>query len=156
MITSKYRLNDQKQYAIFCKEITKVYGSQTVIDHIDLKIQHGSIFGLLGPNGAGKTTIIKILTGLTLPTYGNAYVAQYNVAKEPLKVKENIGWISSEVILDDSLTMMENIWLQSKLQDIGKKWKEKAKILLKYFELDETGNKKVGQFSTGMRKNWKS
>ena len=152
MITAKYGLNQQKQYAVFCNEITKVYDSQTVVNHINLKIQQGSIFGLLGPNGAGKTTIIKILTGLTLPTYGNAYVAQYNVVKDPLKVKENIGWISSEVILDDSLTMMENIWLQSKLQDIGKEWKEKAKILLKYFELDETGNKKVGQFSTGMRK----
>lgn len=152
MITAKYGLNQQKQYAVFCNEITKVYDSQTVVNHINLKIQQGSIFGLLGPNGAGKTTIIKILTGLTPPTYGNAYVAQYNVVKDPLKVKENIGWISSEVILDDALTMMENIWLQSKLQDIGKEWKERAKILLKYFELDETGNKKVGQFSTGMRK----
>ena len=152
MITAKYGLNKQKQYAVFCNEITKVYDSQTVVNHINLKIQQGSIFGLLGPNGAGKTTIIKILTGLTLPTYGNAYVSQYNVVKDPLKVKENIGWISSEVILDDALTMMENIWLQSKLQDIGKQWKERAKILLKYFELDETGNKKVGQFSTGMRK----
>ena len=145
-------MNEQKQYAIFCKEITKIYGSQTVVNQISLKIQCGSIFGLLGPNGAGKTTIIKMLTGLTLPTSGNAYVAQYDVVKDSLKVKENIGWISSEVILDDSLTMMENIWLQSKLQDIGKEWKEKAKILLKYFELEETGNKKVGQFSTGMRK----
>jgi ABC-2 type transport system ATP-binding protein len=152
LITSKHRLNEQKQYAIFCNEITKIYGSQTVVNHINLKIQQGSIFGLLGPNGAGKTTIIKMLTGLTRPTYGNAYVAQYNVIKDPLKVKENIGWISSEVILDESLTMMENIWLQSKLQDIGKEWKEKAKILLKYFELEETGNKKVGHFSTGMRK----
>jgi len=152
LITAKYGLNKQKQYAVFCNEITKVYDSQTVVNHINLKIQQGSIFGLLGPNGAGKTTIIKILTGLTLPTYGNAYVSQYNVVKDPLKVKENIGWISSEVILDDALTMMENIWLQSKLQDIGKQWKERAKILLKYFELDETGNKKVGQFSTGMRK----
>ena len=152
MITAKYGLNKQKQYAVFCNEITKVYDSQTVVNHINIKIQQGSIFGLLGPNGAGKTTIIKILTGLTLPTYGNAYVSQYNVVKDPLKVKENIGWISSEVILDDALTMMENIWLQSKLQDIGKQWKERAKILLKYFELDETGNKKVGQFSTGMRK----
>ena len=152
MITPKYGINEQKQYAICCNEITKVYDSQIVVNQINLEIQNGSIFGLLGPNGAGKTTIIKILTGLTTPTYGNAYVSQYNVVKDPLKVKESIGWISSEVILDDSLTMMENIWLQSKLHDIGKEWKKKAKILLKYFELDETGNKKVGQFSTGMKK----
>ncbi|MGN6623665.1 MAG: ATP-binding cassette domain-containing protein, partial [Candidatus Nitrosocosmicus sp.] len=137
---------------IICNGLTKNYGSQIAVDHIDLKIKDGSIFGLLGPNGAGKTTIIKMLTGLTNPTNGEAYVADYNVVKDVVKVKENIGWISSEVILDDSLTTMENIWLQSKLHGIGKQWKKKATELLKYFELDETDKKKVGQFSTGMRK----
>ena len=93
-----------------------------------------------------------MLTGLSQPTEGIAYVAGYNVAKESLKVKENIGWVASEVILDDSLTLMENIWIQSKLHDIGKNWKQKAESLIKYFELDERDDKKVGQFSTGMRK----
>jgi ABC-2 type transport system ATP-binding protein len=144
--------NDEFQYAIICTELTKVYDSKIAVDHIDLKIRYGSIFGLLGPNGAGKTTVIKMLTGLSQPTEGIAYVAGYNVAKESLKVKENIGWVASEVILDDSLTMMENIWIQSKLHDIGKKWKQKAESLIKYFELDESDDKKVGQFSTGMRK----
>ena len=146
-----YILNDQ-QHAIICSELTKVYGSRIAVDHIDLKIRYGSIFGLLGPNGAGKTTVIKMLTGLSSPTEGEAYVAGYNVTKESIKVKENIGWISSEVILDDSLTSMENIWIQSKLHDIGKGWKQKALNLMKYFELDERDDKKVGQFSTGMRK----
>jgi len=145
--------NDQSQYAIVCSELTKVYDSKKIaVDHIDLKIRYGSIFGLLGPNGAGKTTVIKMLTSLSRPTEGNAYVAGYNVAKESLKVKENIGWVASEVILDDSLTLLENIWIQSKLHDIGKKWKQKAISLIKYFELDERDDKKVGLFSTGMRK----
>ncbi len=144
--------NDQSQYAIICSELTKVYDSKIAVDHIDLSIRYGSIFGLLGPNGAGKTTVIKMLTGLSQPTEGNAYVAGYNVAKESLKVKENIGWVASEVILDDSLTSMENIWIQSKLHNIGKNWKQKAVSLMKYFELDESDDKKVGQFSTGMRK----
>src|SRR6476469_2807453 len=90
--------NDQSQYAIVCSELTKVYDSKKIaVDHIDLKIRYGSIFGLLGPNGAGKTTVIKMLTSLSRPTEGNAYVAGYNVAKESLKVKENIGWVASEV-----------------------------------------------------------
>ena len=144
--------NDQSQYAIICSELTKVYDSKIAVDHIDLKIRYGSVFGLLGPNGAGKTTVIKMLTGLSKPTEGDAYVAGYNVAKESLKVKENIGWVASEVILDDSLTLMENIWIQSKLHAIGKNWKQKAESLIKYFELDERDDKKVGQFSTGMRK----
>jgi ABC-2 type transport system ATP-binding protein len=144
--------NDEFQYAIICTELTKVYDSKIAVDHIDLKIKYGSIFGLLGPNGAGKTTVIKMLTSLSQPTEGIAYVAGYNVARESLKVKENIGWVASEVILDDSLTLMENIWIQSKLHDMGKNWKQKAVTLLKYFELDEKDDKKVGQFSTGMRK----
>jgi ABC-2 type transport system ATP-binding protein len=74
------------------------------------------------------------------------------VTKETFKVKENIGWVSSDVILDDSLTSMENIWIQSKLHNLGKECKQKAKTLMKYFEFDERDNKKVGQFSTGMRK----
>ncbi len=93
-----------------------------------------------------------MLTGLSRPTNGKACVAGYDVAKESLKVKENIGWVSSEVILDDSLNSMENIWIQSKLHNIGKNWKQKAITIMKYFELDEREDKKVGQFSTGMRK----
>jgi ABC-2 type transport system ATP-binding protein len=162
-LTAKYTLNDKnklkqqlsqqhQQYSIICNGLTKIYGSQIAVDHINLKIRHGSIFGLLGPNGAGKTTIIKMLTGLTKPSDGEAYICRYDIIKDVINVKENIGWISSEVILDDSLTIMENIWLQSKLHGIGKHWKKKAIELLKYFELDETDKKKVGQFSTGMRK----
>jgi ABC-2 type transport system ATP-binding protein len=129
-----------------------VYGSQTAVDQIDLQIKNGSIFGLLGPNGAGKTTVIKMLTGLSKPTQGKALVAGYDVTTHSLKVKENIGWISSEVILDDTLTIMENIWIQSRLHGLNNTWKKKALGLLKYLELDEKDNKKVGKFSTGMKK----
>ena len=122
------------------------------MDQINLQIKNGVIFGLLGPNGAGKTTVIKMLTGLSKPTGGKAWVAGYDVTTHSLKVKENIGWISSEVILDDSLTIMENIWIQAKLHSLNNTWKEKAIGLLKYLELDEKDNKKVGKFSTGMKK----
>lgn len=129
-----------------------MYGSQTAVYQINLQIKSGSIFGLLGPNGAGKTTVIKMLTGLSKPTQGKALVAGYDVTTHSLKVKENIGWISSEVILDDSLTIMENIWIQSRLHSLNNTWKKKAVGLLKYLELDEKDNKKVGKFSTGMKK----
>lgn len=143
---------NNQQYAIRCEGLCKIYDSKVVVDHVDLKIKHGSIFGLLGPNGAGKTTIIKMLTGLSKPSEGEAFVANYDVYKESIKIKENIGWVSSDVILDDSLNMMENIWIQSKLHDLGKEWKEKASSLLDYLELNINNKKKVSQFSTGMRK----
>ena len=141
-----------KNLAIHCEGLSKVYGSQTVVDNLSLEISYGSIFGLLGPNGAGKTTLIKILTGLAKSTRGRALVAGFDTNNQPIKVKENIGWISSEVILDESLTIMENIRIQAKLHNIGKGWKDRAISLLKYFELKDTKVKKVEKLSTGMKK----
>jgi ABC-2 type transport system ATP-binding protein len=138
--------------AIQCKGISKIYGSLRVIDNLDLVIKYESIFGLLGPNGAGKTSLIKILTGLTKPTKGKAYVAGHDADTQSLKVRENIGWISSEVILDESLTVMENIHIQARLHNIGKGWKEKATNLLEYLELKDVDQKRVGKLSTGMKK----
>lgn len=93
-----------------------------------------------------------MLTGLSKPTQGRAMVAGYDVTTHSLRVKENIGWISSEVILDDSLTLMENIWIQAKLHSLNNTWKKKATDLLKYLGLDEKDKKRVGKFSTGMKK----
>jgi ABC-2 type transport system ATP-binding protein len=138
--------------AIQCKGISKIYGSLKVIDDLDLEIKYESIFGLLGPNGAGKTSLIKMLTGLTKPTNGKAYVAGHDTDTQSLKVRENIGWISSEVILDESLTVMENIHIQARLHNIGKGWKKKATNLLEYLELKDAEQKRVGKLSTGMKK----
>ena len=71
---------------------------------------------------------------------------------QSIQVKENIGWISSEVILDESLTVMENIHIQCRLHNIGKGWKVKATNLLEYLELKDSNGKKVGKLSTGMKK----
>ncbi|HEU5119959.1 MAG TPA: ATP-binding cassette domain-containing protein [Candidatus Nitrosocosmicus sp.] len=141
-----------KYLAIHCTGLTKVYGTQTVVENLELQIDYGCIFGLLGPNGAGKTTLIKILTGLSKPSDGKAFVAGFDTNEQPIKVKENIGWISSEVILDESLTIMENIQIQARLHNIGKSWKSRAISLLKYFELNDTEVKKVEKLSTGMKK----
>jgi ABC-2 type transport system ATP-binding protein len=141
-----------KNIAIHCEGLSKVYGTQTVVDDLALEISYGSIFGLLGPNGAGKTTLIKILTGLLKPSKGRAVVAGFDTNVHSIKVKENIGWISSEVILDESLSIMENIHIQARMHNIGKDWKDRAVALLKYFELTDTKVKKVEKLSTGMKK----
>ncbi|EWG07454.1 MAG: daunorubicin resistance ABC transporter ATP-binding subunit DrrA [Candidatus Aramenus sulfurataquae] len=137
--------------SIIAKDLTKKYGDFVAVDHINFEIEKGEIYGLLGPNGAGKTTTINMLTGLTLPTEGDAIVAGYSVRKQPLEVKRRIGWISSEVILDDELTAWENLEIQAKLQEV-KDWKERALQLLDYFGIKEFKDRKAGKFSTGMRK----
>ena len=137
--------------AIVAEKLTKQYGKVTALDRIDLSIRVGEIFGLLGPNGAGKTTAIKLFTGLSDITSGRAFVAGFDVARDPLRVKERIGWVAAEVILDDDFTAMENLWMQAKLQSLSD-WRGRALDLLKYFELDARKDDRVSQFSTGMRK----
>ena len=137
--------------AIVTENLTKVYGKLTAVDHVNLKVGEGTVFGLLGPNGAGKTTMIKLLTGLTDITEGEAYVAGFNVRRDPMHVKQRIGWVASEVILDDDFTAWENLWLQAKLQSLPE-WKDRAENLLTYFGLLDRRKDRVKTFSTGMRK----
>jgi ABC-2 type transport system ATP-binding protein len=141
--------------AIDVRGVTKRYGSSahgvTALDNVSLAIPAGTVFGLLGPNGAGKTTLIKVLTGISDITSGEATVAGYDVRSESLKVRARIGWVAAEVILDDDFTARENLWLQAKLQAL-KDWEPRADLLLKYFSLYDRADDKVSKFSTGMRK----
>jgi ABC-2 type transport system ATP-binding protein len=137
--------------AIVTENLTKVYGKLTAVDHVNMKVASGTVFGLLGPNGAGKTTIIKLLTALTDMTEGEAFVAGFDVRRDPLHVKQRIGWVAAEVILDDDFTAWENLWLQAKLQSLPD-WKDRAENLLEYFGLSDRRKDRVKTFSTGMRK----
>ncbi len=137
--------------AIVANGITKAYGSMTAVDHVSFRVPSGGIFGLVGPNGAGKTTIIKVLTGLSDLTGGDARVAGFDVRKYPMEVKQRIGWVAAEVILDDDFSGWENLWLQAKFQRVSE-WKGRAKQLLDYFALSAFKDNKVGTYSTGMRK----
>jgi ABC-2 type transport system ATP-binding protein len=137
--------------AIVASGLTKSYGALTAVDHVDFRVPSGGIFGLLGPNGAGKTTIIKLLTGLSDLTSGEARVAGFDVRRDPMQVKERIGWVAAEVILDDDFSAWENLWLQAKLQRLSG-WQSRADELLAYFSLQDRKKDKVGTFSTGMRK----
>jgi ABC-2 type transport system ATP-binding protein len=141
--------------AISVEDLSKRYGSKSggvlALDHVQLAIPPGTVFGLLGPNGAGKTTLIKVLTGISPMTTGRATVAGFDVTTESLKVRARIGWVAAEVILDDDFTARENLWLQAKLQDL-KEWEPRADLLLRYFDLDKRAHDKVSGFSTGMRK----
>ena len=141
--------------AIIVKNLSKHYGSGDrlvrALDHVTLSIPSGTVFGLLGPNGAGKTTLIKVVTGITDITEGDASVAGFDVRKESMDVRARIGWVAAEVILDDDFTARENLWLQAKLQSL-KNWEARAEDLLKFFSLSDRADEKVSHFSTGMRK----
>jgi ABC-2 type transport system ATP-binding protein len=138
-------------YSIEVEGLLKKYGDFVALNSISFKVGEGEIFGMLGPNGAGKTTTIKVLTGLIPPTAGKASVAGFDVVKQTQEVKARIGWISSDVILDDDLNAWENLEIQGKLQGI-KDWRERSEGVLKYFDLLQFAKRPVGKYSTGMRK----
>lgn len=141
--------------AIEVRGLSKRYGSPArgvlALDAVNLSIPTGTVFGLLGPNGAGKTTLIKVLTGISDITAGDATVAGFDVRTQSLQVRARIGWVAAEVILDDDFSARENLWLQAKLQAL-KGWEPRADLLLKYFSLYDRADDKVSKFSTGMRK----
>jgi ABC-2 type transport system ATP-binding protein len=141
--------------AIEVRNLSKRYGSASrgvlALDRVNLKIPGGTVFGLLGPNGAGKTTLIKVLTGISDITSGDATVAGFDVLTQSESVRARIGWVAAEVILDDDFTARENLWLQSKLHGL-KDWEPRADLLLKYFSLYDRADDKVSKYSTGMRK----
>ncbi len=89
--------------------LTKKFGDLIAVNSVNLKIEHGEIFGLLGPNGAGKSTLIRLLCALLKPTSGDATVGGFSITKEPEEVKKIIGYMSQRFGLYDDLTVEENI-----------------------------------------------
>ena len=89
------------------RNISKVYGNVTAVDHVTLSVEEGALFGLLGPNGSGKTTMIKMLTGQVRPTGGSATVLGLDVGKDPVGVRNMVGIIPEQETPPSFLTAME-------------------------------------------------
>lgn len=106
---------------IIVKDLTKVFGNFTAVDHINFEVERGEIFGFLGANGAGKTTAMRMLCGLSKPTSGSGFVAGYNISSEREKVKQNIGYMSQKFSLYDDLKVWENIRLYGGLYGMDSK-----------------------------------
>ncbi len=138
-------------FAIETHQLTRVFGTFTAVDHIDLRIPYGAIFGLLGPNGAGKSTTIKMLTTILPPTSGTASVAGYDITKEPKMVRRVIGYVPQLLSADSALTGYENLMLSAKLYGMPKnERKPRIEESLEFMGLAEAGKKIVKTYSGGM------
>ena len=138
---------------IVTEKLTKKYGSVTAIDCLDLKVHAGEIYGFLGPNGAGKTTTIRVLTTLTKPTSGRAFVDGFDVVKDSDAVKKVIGVVQQHVSLDRDLTVRENMEFRARLHHLGSsERKKRIAELLDYVELTEEADREVDTLSGGMKK----
>ena len=134
-------------------ELVKRYKNLTAVDKLNLEIHQGELFSLLGVNGAGKTTTIKMLTCITKPTDGDAFIGGYSVTKQPEQVKRLISVSPQETAVAPNLSVKENLELICGIHGFTKE-KSEAKIneLTEQFALDSILNRKVGKLSGGWQR----
>ena len=133
--------------------LVKQYKGSTAVDGLDLEIRQGELFSLLGVNGAGKTTTIKMLTCLTKPTRGEAWVGGYNIAKEPEQVKRRIGVSPQETAVAPNLTVEENLALICGIHGFSReKTDRKIRELTRLLTLESVLKRKTGKLSGGWQR----
>jgi ABC-2 type transport system ATP-binding protein len=133
--------------------LTKKYKDVTAVDKLDLEIEKGEIFSLLGVNGAGKTTTIKMLTCLSSPTDGEAYIEGYSIKKEPERVKALIGVSPQETALAPNLSVYENLEFICEVHGFSKEKKnEKINELSERLGIKDVLKRKAGKLSGGMQR----
>jgi ABC-2 type transport system ATP-binding protein len=137
--------------AVETRALTKRFDSLVAVNDLTFSFPRGSIFGLLGPNGAGKSTLIKMLTTLLPPTQGTAFVAGFDIVREPREVRRRIGYVSQMLSADGDLTGYENLLISAKLYGIQRS--ERARRIgeaLAFMDLSHAAGKLVRQYSGGM------
>lgn len=132
--------------------LTKRYGTFTAVDHIDLDIPPGCLYGLLGPNGAGKTTTMRMIAGILQPTAGTITIGGDDVNREPMKAKSRLGFIPDRPYVYDKLTGAEFLRFVAALYgQEGASIERRMDELLNLFELTDWKNELVESYSHGMR-----
>ena len=139
--------------AIRIEGLTKKYRDVTAVDDLSLSVRSGELFSLLGVNGAGKTTTIKMLTGLTAPTGGDAYLNGKSVRKETTAVKAMIGVSPQETAVAPGLTVRENLELMCGVHGFSReKSDRKIEELTQLLGLGEVSGRRAGKLSGGWQR----
>lgn len=138
---------------ILIEGLTKEYAGKIVVDGLDLRVEKGELFGFLGPNGAGKTTTIRILTTLTKPTSGRVLINDFDVGKDPHRVKSQFGIVQQHLSLNRELTVKENLELHARLHHLSKEERKKRiDELLDYVDMADDANRIIDKISGGMKR----
>ena len=134
------------------QDLTKIYNGQAAVDHLTFTLQEGEVFGFLGPNGAGKTTTLLMLMGLTEPTSGTARVLGFDPAREPIKVKQMIGYLQENVGFYGDLNAWQALRFVAELNSLSPDVAdERITEALKTVALIDEAEKKINAYSRGMR-----
>lgn len=140
-------------HVVKLNEIVKRYDKVTAVDHINITIEEGEIYGLLGPNGAGKTTLMNILCGNIVMDKGSISLFEQPFNKKSLHLKKDIGVVPQNIALYDDLTAQENVRFFGSLYGLKKaELKEKTEKALAFVGLTDHAHLKPKTFSGGMKR----
>ena len=132
--------------------LTRTYGTKVAVNHLNLQVHKGEVFGLLGPNGAGKTTTILMLLGLTEPTEGSATIAGLDCTRNAMQVKRITGYLPDNVGFYPDMTGRENLRFTARLNGLGKKeTEERINELLEKVNMTQAADQKTSTYSRGMK-----
>lgn len=139
--------------AVQARELTKRYKGKTAVNSLDITVEKGELFALLEVNGAGKTTTIRMLTCLSKPTGGEAYVCGHNVSTESALVKKAVGVSPQDTAVAENLTVRENLELMAKIYGFTQeKRNERVAEMQRMFKLDEVMEQRTKTLSGGWKR----
>jgi len=139
-------------FSIQTTNLTKSFGPVTAVNHLNLEVKTGEIFGLVGPDASGKTTTIRMLCGILPPDEGEATVAGCDIRKESEALKDKVGYLPQRFGLYGDLTVLENIHFYADLYQVARKGrKERIDRLLRFANLEPFGKRKARDLSGGMK-----
>ena len=139
--------------AIITSGLSKTYDSgKKAVNSLDISLEHGEVFGFLGPNGSGKTTAVKLLSGILAPTEGSCKVLDMDPIANPEELHQYCGVLTEHARMYDHLTGLQNLCFYGALFGVSAtESKERAISLLEQLELSDAKDRKLGEYSTGMR-----
>ena len=137
--------------AVDCVDLSYQFATHLAVDHVNLSIAPGEMYGLLGPNGAGKTTTIRMITTLLTPATGSVRVFGIDAAARPMLVRRVIGYVPQALSADANLTGIENVELFARLFDVPRRSrKQRVSDALEAMGLTEAASRLAGTYSGGM------
>jgi ABC-2 type transport system ATP-binding protein len=145
-------MNNSQEYIIKASNLTKQFGDFKAVDAISFEVSKGEIFGFLGANGAGKTTAMRMLTGLSRPTSGEATVAGFDVYKQAENIKKRIGYMSQRFSLYEDMTVRENIRFYGGIYGLKRsEILSKTAKIMDELHLDSVAKQLVGSIPLGWK-----
>jgi ABC-2 type transport system ATP-binding protein len=139
--------------AIVAARLRKRYRNVQALDGVGFAVRAGEIFGLLGPNGAGKSTTVRVLTTLTRPDEGEAFVAGHDVLRHPERARRAFGYVPQDSGVDPEGTGRENLVLQGRIHGMpGRELRVRVDELLELVDIADAGDRVVRGYSGGMRR----